>query len=60
MKENSWTEFKDTYRQAAPPLYFAGTEAAVRWHGYIEGAVLAGEDAADKIINAQLNNSDKK
>ncbi len=60
MKENSWTEFKDIYRQAAPPLYFAGTEAAVRWHGYIEGAVLAGEDAADKISNAQLNNSDKK
>lgn len=51
LKENSWTEFKDTYRKELPPLYFAGTEAALRWHGYIEGAVLAGESAAEAILN---------
>jgi monoamine oxidase len=55
LKENSWTEFKDTYRKELPPLYFAGTEAALRWHGYIEGAVLAGESAAEAILK-QLKN----
>jgi monoamine oxidase len=31
------------------PIHFAGTEAAGTWTGYIEGAVLAGEAAADRL-----------
>lgn len=50
MQKNAWSESQDTYRKSTPPLYFAGTEAAVRWHGYIEGAVLAGEAAAAEIL----------
>ena len=30
------------------PLHFAGTEAATAWRGYMEGAVRAGERAADE------------
>ncbi len=55
MKVDAWTTFQDSYRQSIPPFYFAGTEAATRWHGYIEGAVLAGESAASEIINSLRN-----
>lgn len=52
MQPHAWTEFQDAYRSSIPPLYFAGTEAATKWHGYIEGAVLAGESAASEILAA--------
>ena len=52
MQQNAWTEFQDTYRSPLPPLYFAGTEAAIKWHGYIEGAVLAGESAASDVLTS--------
>lgn len=55
MPNLAWTEYRDAYRKPIPPLYFAGTEAAVRWHGYIEGAVLAGESAADEVITSLKN-----
>jgi monoamine oxidase len=31
-------------------IHLAGTEAAVRWPGYMEGAIEAGERAADEVI----------
>lgn len=55
MKADAWTTFQDAYRQSLPPLYFAGTEAATKWHGYIEGAVHAGENAASEVINRLRN-----
>jgi monoamine oxidase len=55
MSVNSWSKFQDNYRKSEDRLHFAGTEAATRWHGYIEGAVLAGEAAASKIIKNQPN-----
>jgi monoamine oxidase len=48
----SWTQFKDAYRKSEDPFFFAGTEAAIRWHGYIEGAVLAGEAAATELLSS--------
>jgi monoamine oxidase len=33
-------------------IHLAGTEAAVRWPGYMEGAIEAGERAADEVIAA--------
>jgi monoamine oxidase len=36
-------------RTPVPPLYFAGTETALEWHGYIEGAVRSGERVAEQI-----------
>ncbi|HAS59083.1 MAG TPA: amine oxidase, partial [Algoriphagus sp.] len=52
---NSWTKYQNSYSQSEGRLHFAGTEAATRWHGYIEGAVRAGETAAEKILQ-ELNN----
>jgi len=52
MPTGAWTGFRDAYRKAEDPYYFAGTEAATRWHGYIEGAVLAGENAATLVFNS--------
>ena len=50
MQTGAWTTWQDTYRKSEGNIHFAGTEAAERWHGYIEGAVRAGELAAEKII----------
>ncbi|KAJ7405469.1 amine oxidase [flavin-containing] A [Willisornis vidua] len=37
-------------RQPVDRLYFAGTETATQWSGYMEGAVQAGERAAREIL----------
>nr|XP_008105637.1 PREDICTED: amine oxidase [flavin-containing] A [Anolis carolinensis] len=37
-------------RQPAGRIYFAGTETATQWSGYMEGAVQAGERAAREIL----------
>ena len=31
-------------------LYFAGTEAATEWTGYMEGAIQSGERAAREVL----------
>ena len=33
-------------------LHWAGTEAATRWAGYIDGAVSSGERAAEEVPTA--------
>jgi monoamine oxidase len=40
------------WRGAHGRLHLAGTEAAVRWPGYMEGAIAAGERAAAEVIAA--------
>ncbi|KAF5640439.1 flavin containing protein [Fusarium sp. NRRL 52700] len=39
-------------RKPCGGLHFAGTETAVEWKGYMEGAVESGERAADEVIQA--------
>ncbi|KAK2082896.1 hypothetical protein P7K49_038132, partial [Saguinus oedipus] len=39
-------------RQPVDRIYFAGTETATHWSGYMEGAVEAGERAAREILHA--------
>ncbi|XP_006902465.1 PREDICTED: amine oxidase [flavin-containing] A-like [Elephantulus edwardii] len=39
-------------RQPVDRIYFAGTETATHWSGYMEGAVEAGERAAREVLNA--------
>ncbi len=38
------------FRDAEPPLHFAGTETASEYPGYMEGAVEAGERAAQEVL----------
>ncbi|OJJ47733.1 hypothetical protein ASPZODRAFT_131290 [Penicilliopsis zonata CBS 506.65] len=40
----------DTPRESFGHLHFAGTETAVEWKGYMEGAVQSGERAAGEVI----------
>lgn len=42
-------------RQPIGRIYFAGTETATEWSGYMEGAVQAGERAA-REVQAQAQN----
>jgi len=39
-------------RQPVGPIHWAGTESAVYWQGYMDGAVSAGERAADEVAAA--------
>uniref|UniRef100_A0A4W4ETM1 Amine oxidase n=1 Tax=Electrophorus electricus TaxID=8005 RepID=A0A4W4ETM1_ELEEL len=44
------TQFGRVMREPVGRLYFAGTETATEWSGYMEGAVQAGERAAREIL----------
>lgn len=44
------TQFGKIIRQPFGRIYFAGTETATEWSGYMEGAVQAGERAAREIL----------
>ncbi|XP_035250045.1 amine oxidase [flavin-containing]-like [Anguilla anguilla] len=44
------TQFGKVLREPVGKLYFAGTETATVWSGYMEGAVQAGERAAREIL----------
>ena len=39
-------------RQPVGPVHFAGTETAVRWPHYLDGAIEAGQRAADEVLAA--------
>jgi monoamine oxidase len=45
------TEFGEVIRQPFQRLYFAGTESATYWMGFMEGAIQAGERAAREILH---------
>ncbi|XP_054642787.1 amine oxidase [flavin-containing] isoform X2 [Dunckerocampus dactyliophorus] len=44
------TQFGRVLREPVGRLYFAGTETATEWSGYMEGAVQAGERAAREVL----------
>ncbi|XP_006148928.2 amine oxidase [flavin-containing] A [Tupaia chinensis] len=46
------TQYGRVIRQSVGRIYFAGTETATHWSGYMEGAVEAGERGAREILNA--------
>ncbi|XP_019505291.1 PREDICTED: amine oxidase [flavin-containing] A [Hipposideros armiger] len=46
------TQYGRVIRQRVGRIFFAGTETATQWSGYMEGAVEAGERAAREILNA--------
>ncbi|KAK6195720.1 hypothetical protein SNE40_001088 [Patella caerulea] len=45
------TNFGKEIRRPVGKLYFAGTETATQWSGYMEGAIQAGERAAREILH---------
>ncbi|KAE8623002.1 hypothetical protein XENTR_v10005456 [Xenopus tropicalis] len=44
------TQYGSVIRQPVGRIYFAGTETATQWSGYMEGAVQAGERAAREVL----------
>uniref|UniRef100_A0A3Q1K5X5 Amine oxidase n=1 Tax=Anabas testudineus TaxID=64144 RepID=A0A3Q1K5X5_ANATE len=46
------TQYGKVLREPVGRLYFAGTETATEWSGYMEGAVQAGERAAREVMFA--------
>jgi monoamine oxidase len=47
----TWTGFQDAFAKTENDIFWAGTEASKVWFGYIEGAVRAGEVAAENVIS---------
>ncbi|MEU7978606.1 FAD-dependent oxidoreductase [Micromonospora sp. NPDC049081] len=46
----AWRDHGPELRRPVGRVYWAGTETATRWAGYLEGAVLAGERAAAEVL----------
>lgn len=46
----AWTQVGAALREPVGRLHFAGTETAVRWCGYIDGAISSGERAASEVL----------
>ncbi|KAH6658851.1 putative flavin-containing amine oxidase [Plectosphaerella plurivora] len=46
-----YTEFADVYGKPVGNIHFAGTEYSRHWKGYIEGALSAGEVAAEEVVS---------
>ncbi len=49
----AWTQVGRALREPIGPIHWAGTETAVRWCGYVDGAISSGERAAAAVA-AQL------
>lgn len=47
-----WTSFGRALRAPIGPIHWAGTETATYWMGYVEGAMQAGERAAQEVADA--------
>lgn len=47
---NQWVAAADVLQRPHGRLYFAGTETALQWRGYIEGALESGERQARAIL----------
>ena len=48
----AWTAYGRALREPVGPLHWAGTDAATRWCGFMEGAVRSGERAAADALAA--------
>ncbi len=45
----AWTQFGPALRRPVGPIHWAGTETAVVWTGYMDGAIESGERAAREV-----------
>jgi monoamine oxidase len=45
----AWTQFGPALRAPIGPIHWAGTETAVVWSGYMDGAIESGERAAREV-----------
>lgn len=52
MAPGVWTSFGSALRKPVGRIHWAGTETATAWAGYVEGAIQAGERAAQDALRA--------
>ncbi len=52
MPPGAWRSFGPALRANVGRIHWAGTETATVWNGYVEGAMQAGERAAEEVIRA--------
>lgn len=52
---NTLTKYGRYIRQPFGRIYYAGTETAIKWSGYMDGALSAGKRAAREILHATGN-----
>lgn len=46
----AWTGFPDSIRKPVGRIHWAGTETAIQWYAYMDGAVSSGKRAADEVV----------
>lgn len=51
MAPNTMTQFGKSLRTNFQHIHFAGTETAIKWNGYLDGAIESGYRAADEVLN---------
>ena len=52
MPPGLWSRSGSALREPVGQVHWAGTETAVRWAGFMDGAVRAGECAGDEALAA--------
>lgn len=52
MTPGGWTQFGEWLRKPSGRIHWAGTETAVKWNGYMDGAVESGRRAVGEIVNS--------
>jgi monoamine oxidase len=50
MVPGGWTAFGPALREPCGPIHWAGSETAIRWAGYMDGAVESGTRAAAEVM----------
>jgi len=53
MAPGCWRDFGPHLRKPVGRIHWAGTETATVWNGYIDGAIQAGERAAQELLEAK-------
>jgi len=52
MAPGVWSSYGEALSQPIGRLHWAGTETAVLWNGYMDGAIQSGERAAEEVLQA--------
>jgi monoamine oxidase len=50
MPPGTWSTLGQALRDPVGPIHWAGTETAIVWNGYMDGAIRSGEDAASAVL----------
>jgi monoamine oxidase len=51
MPPGVWTQFGPALREPVGRIHWAGTETAIRWCGYMDGAIESGHRAASEVLS---------